>query len=233
MIITYKTSQVFYMFSPRNYILNKRAIRRFISLFAKKDNWHNLIPEKANMGYAFIHYSLIRNQLPKKVLCIGSKYGYIPATCAMACRDNNYGKVYFVDAGFDYEGDSKEDSWGGVGLWRRINEKEYFGRFNLEKFISLNVMTTQEFSKKKINNNWDYLYIDGDHSYEGIKYDFKTFWPKLKKGAYCLFHDTNIDFIDDDQYGVKKLLSEIKDRKDLQRIDIPGEYGLTIVQKIK
>jgi hypothetical protein len=38
---------------------------------------------------------------PKRVLCVGSRYGYIPAICAYACKENNYGVVDFVDAGFD------------------------------------------------------------------------------------------------------------------------------------
>jgi len=221
------------MIFRQNSILKPLAIKKFIRIFAKKDNWHNLVPDKSNLGYAFIHYSLIRNQIPKKVLCIGSKYGYIPAICALACRDNNYGKVYFVDAGFDFESDDPNLSWGGIGTWKKVDPQKYFGRFGIEKFISLNVMLTEKFAKKKVNNNWDYLYLDGDHSYKGVKFDFKTFWPKLKKGGYCVFHDSNMKEEGTDVYGVWKLIAEIKDRKDLQMIEIPGTYGLTVCQKIK
>lgn len=35
----------------------------------------------------------------------------------------------------------------------------------------------------------DLLFIDGDHSVEGCKYDYDHFEPDLKVGGYLLFHD--------------------------------------------
>jgi cephalosporin hydroxylase len=37
----------------------------------------------------------------------------------------------------------------------------------------------------------DFLFIDGDHSYEGVKQDFKMYSPFVKKGGYVAFHDVN------------------------------------------
>ena len=33
------------------------------------------------------------------------------------------------------------------------------------------------------------LFIDGDHSYEGVKMDTLSWEPKVKKGGTILFHD--------------------------------------------
>lgn len=33
------------------------------------------------------------------------------------------------------------------------------------------------------------LFLDGDHSYEGVIKDFKAFFPKVKKGGTIIFHD--------------------------------------------
>jgi predicted O-methyltransferase YrrM len=37
--------------------------------------------------------------------------------------------------------------------------------------------------------NWDFAFIDGDHSYEGVKADFYNLLPYLKKGTPVAFHD--------------------------------------------
>jgi predicted O-methyltransferase YrrM len=35
----------------------------------------------------------------------------------------------------------------------------------------------------------DYLFIDGDHSYEGVKSDFEMYGPLVRKGGLIAFHD--------------------------------------------
>jgi cephalosporin hydroxylase len=37
----------------------------------------------------------------------------------------------------------------------------------------------------------DFLFIDGDHSYEGVKQDFEMYSSFVKKGGYIGFHDIN------------------------------------------
>jgi len=37
----------------------------------------------------------------------------------------------------------------------------------------------------------DFLFIDGDHTYEGVKQDFEMYSPFVKKGGYIAFHDIN------------------------------------------
>jgi predicted O-methyltransferase YrrM len=39
--------------------------------------------------------------------------------------------------------------------------------------------------RKKI----DLLFIDGDHTYEGVKADFEKYLPLVKKGGLIAFHD--------------------------------------------
>lgn len=38
----------------------------------------------------------------------------------------------------------------------------------------------------------DFLYIDGDHSYEGVKKDFQMYSPFVKKGGLIAFHDITV-----------------------------------------
>jgi predicted O-methyltransferase YrrM len=37
--------------------------------------------------------------------------------------------------------------------------------------------------------DWDFVFIDGDHSYEGVKADFYNILPNLKRGCAVAFHD--------------------------------------------
>ena len=47
----------------------------------------------------------------------------------------------------------------------------------------------------------DFIFVDGDHSYEGIQKDWKVFPDKLKKGGIMALHDTSI--IPDDRGWVQ------------------------------
>jgi len=37
--------------------------------------------------------------------------------------------------------------------------------------------------------NVDFLFIDGDHTYEGVKQDFEFYAPLVRKGGVIAFHD--------------------------------------------
>lgn len=43
----------------------------------------------------------------------------------------------------------------------------------------------------KIPDNLDFVYIDGDHSYEGVKRDMEAYWPKIRSGGVLCGHDYN------------------------------------------
>jgi cephalosporin hydroxylase len=65
----------------------------------------------------------------------------------------------------------------------------------------------------------DSLFIDGDHSYEGVKKDFEMYSPLVRKGGIIAFHDIIPDYYT--RYGIKtgswagevyKFWNEIKER---------------------
>ncbi len=55
---------------------------------------------------------------------------------------------------------------------------------------------------KKFTEKIDFLFLDGDHSYEGIKSDVEAWFPKLNRGAVIIFHDTGW------AEGVQKIIRE-------------------------
>ncbi len=59
------------------------------------------------------------------------------------------------------------------------------------------------------------LWIDGDHSYEGVKTDFESWSPFLAPGGVIAFHDSL-----DERMGVKRLIGEILPRGDYEHAGV-------------
>lgn len=221
-IDTIKLFVLINFFKPfKNSIFNTKNILIFNSYY---NSWgQNINKDKLDLGFGLIHYSLIRNIKPKNLLCIGSGRGFIPAVMALACKDNKLGKVDFVDAGFGEE--DWYGKWEKKGFWKQVDPKKYFNFFELNKYLNINIKTTESFIKEKLNKKkYDFIYIDGDHTYEGVKKDYKLIVSLLKKGSFLLFHDTvKID----NNYKVKKFIDENNFKN---RINLDFSSGLTIVQ---
>ena len=62
--------------------------------------------------------------------------------------------------------------------------------------------------KKLLNGKKiDYLFIDGDHTYAGVKQDFEMYSPFVRKGGIVVFHDI---VVHDEDCQVDKFWAEIK-----------------------
>ena len=78
------------------------------------------------------------------------------------------------------------------------------------------------------NGTVDFVFIDADHMYSGVKKDFNSWFPKVKIDGVILFHDTIMrkkwqvgDFID----------NEIINRNDLEKIDSMG--SIQVFKRVK
>ncbi len=221
-------------------LLPQLNIKNFLKIYSRQNgdscpregNWHNVDKKHNDFGYGWIHYSLIRVLKPERILVIGSRYGYIPAICALACRDNQKGRVDFVEAGFDYrQPGNQAQAWGGVGFWKKKNVKKHFAKFGLDKYLIFYLMTSEEFYQKHSKRSWAHIHIDGDHSYKGVKADFERFWPRLEKGGFVALHDIYIKKQGGLTYGVRRLWQELKAQKRYNMIEFPGDCGLGMIQK--
>lgn len=88
----------------------------------------------------------------------------------------------------------------------------------------------------------DLLFIDGDHTYEGVRADFETYWPLVAGGGIVAFHDIAPDYRT--RFGrpterwagdVPKFWQEVKaGRKDAREfVEDPGQDGLGIGALVK
>src|SRR5439155_18420074 len=71
---------------------------------------------------------------------------------------------------------------------------------------------TFSLTRKVLNNRQiDFLFIDGDHSYQGVKSDFSTYSPLVAEGGMIALHDIVpcLHFHVDD---VTRFWTELRDR---------------------
>lgn len=77
--------------------------------------------------------------------------------------------------------------------------------------------------------SFDVVFLDGDHSYEGVRADFDHWWPLLRPGGTLLLHDaarstpTLTPAPVAETAGVIRLAQELEGREDLRRV--PGAPG--------
>jgi cephalosporin hydroxylase len=71
------------------------------------------------------------------------------------------------------------------------------------------------------NREIDFLFIDGDHSYEGVKRDFELYSPFVSPHGIIAFHDTKI-YPDEHWIKVGRFWNEIKNKYIFQEFSDGG-----------
>jgi hypothetical protein len=81
-------------------------------------------------------------------------------------------------------------------LW---NHRKYYNDMmeycNVNRNGSIIKRYSIEASKTIDNESLDFVFIDGDHSYEAVKSDIIAWLPKVKKGGYIIGHDIHFDTV--------------------------------------
>jgi predicted O-methyltransferase YrrM len=77
----------------------------------------------------------------------------------------------------------------------------------------------------------DLLFIDGDHTYEGVRRDFEMYSPLVRKGGIIAFHDI-CPGPEENVGGVPRFWAEVslgRDSKSVIRDPKQGGYGIGIL----
>ena len=159
-----------------------------------------------HMGDGLIVYSMIQHMRAKTCVCIGSGGGYIPRIMTQARLDLHKQEIFngnndsnWGDIGCTYV----VDACNGVGGYNDLeNEESYFRKTFNPRFIKA---TSHDafydfFIRQDIKI--DVLFIDGDHSYEGVKSDFDLYSTILSEKGIIILHDT------DEKYEESLIISE-------------------------
>jgi predicted O-methyltransferase YrrM len=80
-------------------------------------------------------------------------------------------------------------------------------------------------------NKLDFIFIDGDHSYEGVKKDFDLYAPLVKKNGIIAFHDI-VDGLPQNVGGVPTFWKQLKEKHrhtELVSDWNQGGYGIGVI----
>ena len=95
-----------------------------------------------------------------------------------------------------------------VDLYQTIEKRilfRYIGKEKQKIFLiqgdSHSIETLRKIEGILRDDKVDFLFIDGDHSYEGVKKDFEMYSPLVRKGGIIAFHDIIPDYYT--KYGIK------------------------------
>lgn len=98
-------------------------------------------------------------------------------------------KFYMVDlfTGSMVSGDKNGNNMKTISLDESYNRliEQYKSNDKVDVFKG----KSQDFFKEIEDNSLDFIYIDGDHSYEGAKVDLQNAFHKVKKGGLICGHD--------------------------------------------
>ena len=174
-----------------------------------------------HMGDGLMVYSIIQHMRAKNCVCIGSGGGYIPRIMTQARIDLHKQKIFEGNGDYNW-GDIGAtyvvDACNGVGGPNDLDNEESFYRTNYyPRFIK---STSEEayydfFVRQDIKI--DVLWIDGDHSYEGVKTDFELYSNIMNDKGIIIIHDT------DEKYEETLIVSEDA-KKDHHRFDGPSRF---------
>lgn len=162
---------------------------------------------------------------PKKVLEIGSFYGgtlWYWATYTMGLV-----RLTSVDYPIGPADGRYEEMKAARDRWPEwTGNKTWVKEFDDIKGDSHDPVIIEQVKRLYPDNDIDFLFIDGDHSYNGVKADYENFAPLVRPGGLIVLHDV---------YGLPEVNQFWKELKQTERtqtiIGQPGGWGIGIIEK--
>ena len=179
-------------------------------------------------GAWFLH-GLVRLMRPAVCVEIGSARGASACHIGLALRQMNHGKLFAIDPHTRTE-------------WNDSNSIDTYEvmRENLRRFaVEDHVEIIRKYSSDAAAG-WDrpidMLFIDGDHSYEGVKKDWSLFTPHVTEFGVVVFHDTIWDLKPDPRWsradmGVPRFVEELR-QSGFPVVTFNQCCGLSVVQPV-
>jgi predicted O-methyltransferase YrrM len=190
----------------------------------------HFIPFKSGLGSsAWLLHGLARSLKPEVCVEIGSARGMSACFVGMALALNGKGKLYAIDPHSPTE-------WNDLGS---VNSYEIMVKnvrsLALSRYVEIVRKTSVE-AVQSWNRKIDLLFIDGDHSYEGIKLDWELFSPYVAPFGAVVFHDTAWDIdpsrwkgIRREDMGVPRFVDTLR-QAGYPVITINNDFGVSVVQ---
>jgi len=172
-----------------------------------------------HLGDGLIVYSIIQHMRAKNCVCIGSGGGFIPRIMTQARYDLHQQGIFEGNSDYNW-GDIGAtyvvDACNGIGGPNDLENKESFYRKSFHPRFIKSTSERAYYDFFVIQDiKIDVLFIDGDHSYEGVKLDFELYSKIMSPNGIILIHDT------DSEYEESLIVSEDA-KKDHHRFDGPS-----------
>lgn len=122
----------------------------------------------------------------------------------------NIKKLYTIDPYTQFE------DWIGTITQDILDKQMKVAQDNLKEFskrVEMLRMTSTEAAKKFKPESLDFIFVDGDHSYQGVLDDCKLYYPFLKKGGFFCGHDYG--FLPEVKRGVDDFRKELSIKEPL------------------
>lgn len=163
-------------------------------------NWRSYVPEKKYRQYMNdFECSIICYYAQKSngnIIEIGCNEGNTTKDIALSCPDKI---IYAID------------TYTSTNKIQQVECPQEIGKY-VKEFKNVQIIERENFDKIKYENI-GCCFIDGDHSYEGVKKDYEFAKGLIKKG-FILLHDYR-EIETHDWVGVSKLVNEIKDKEEI------------------
>ena len=200
---------------------------------------HREKPRNLNLGFGFMYYGIVRALQPKHILVIGSGYGFSVVCLALGLKDNSKGKLTFVDPSYSLIKDGPFKTIGGRNTWndpQSVNER--FERFGVQDVVTHYKMRSDElfpeYEKLQLPR-LDLAFVDGNHSYRDVMYDFTEVVARSHKNTYIFLHDSNI-YVREAlrQAGVNRWLKRVRrESKAFEVINFPFSSGVAMIRVVE
>tara|TARA_B100000282_G_C31737205_1_gene494117 strand:+ start:1933 stop:2634 length:702 start_codon:yes stop_codon:yes gene_type:complete len=146
--------------------------------------------------WSFI-YGLLRLQRPRIAVEVGvASGGMATAIYSALCENTHDTGVEAWYTGFDlWDTHGVHGQFGQMGSALEVDMKlrDLGDRFAL---LQIDTQKEQERFRQELDQRFtlgiDFAFIDGCHSYQGIKNDFFNIWPKMNTQGIVAFHDTAV-----------------------------------------
>ncbi|MBC8164153.1 MAG: class I SAM-dependent methyltransferase [Roseiflexaceae bacterium] len=175
---------------------------------------------------AWALYGLVRSIKPQVCVEIGSARGKSACYIGAALRDNGGGTLYAIDP-------------HTATAWNDSQSVETLPimRANLRRFALLPFVEIVRASSGEAASGWkrpiDLLFIDGDHSYAGVRQDWELFARHVQPLGAVVFHDTLWDIRPElgqrADMGVPQFVDELR-TQGYPVLTLAQNFGVSIVQ---
>jgi predicted O-methyltransferase YrrM len=206
----------------------RKTVRQILSIIQNPGDRLRFVDFNSGLGdSAWMLYGLARSLKPEVCVEIGSAQGKSACYVGLALKENKRGKLYAIDphAPTNWNDTESLESWP---IFRKN-----IRTVGVEEFVEP-IRSTSTVAAAMWTRPIDLLFIDGDHSYEGVKSDWDLFAKFVNRFGFVVFHDTLWDLNPDPKWqradmGVPRFVEELR-RAGYPVLTNDKDFGVSIVQ---